>query len=304
MKIGSVHINGNAVLAPIAGYTDVGFRAVCSECGASAVYTEMVSAKGLIYDSGRTKDLLYTQPQEKVSCVQIFGEDPYYIQAAAEHEALAKFAILDINMGCPVPKIVKNGEGSALLLNPHRAEEVVRAARRARENVTVKMRLGFSDASGATEFAKRMEGAGAQAITVHGRTREQYYSGKADRDAIAQVVKAVKIPVIANGDVWTAQDYKDMLENTGAAGVMIARGALGNPNIFAEISGCGKMTVRQAVTEHMNTMLMYHPPRKVCCDMKKHIACYLKGVRGAKELKLAVFAAEDIDALREIAEKL
>ena len=304
MIVGGIEIKG-ATLAPLAGYTDAGFRAVCSLCGAGAVYTEMISAKGLIYESEKTKDLLYSTPYERVSCAQIFGSDPYFIRAACEHKIMDKFALVDINMGCPVPKIVKNGEGSALLNNPSLAQEVVRAAVKSGRRITVKCRTGFSSSKNCAEFVKMMEDAGALAVTVHGRTREQYYSGKADLDPIKEAVQAVKIPVIANGDVKDRKSAEYALEYTGAAGVAVGRGALGNPFVFARIAGDEPpMSVQQAIEIHVDILLEIYPEHKVVNDMKKHFAFYTKGMRGGKELKMKAFEAKSVKELKEIANYL
>lgn len=304
MIVGGIEIKG-ATLAPLAGYTDAGFRAVCSLCGAGAVYTEMISAKGLIYESEKTKDLLYSTPYERVSCAQIFGSDPYFIRAACEHKIMDKFALVDINMGCPVPKIVKNGEGSALLNNPSLAQEVVRAAVKSGRRITVKCRTGFSSSKNCAEFVKMMEDAGALAVTVHGRTREQYYSGKADLDPIKEAVQAVKIPVIANGDVKDRKSAEYALEYTDAAGVAVGRGALGNPFVFARIAGDEPpMSVQQAIEIHIDILLEIYPEHKVVNDMKKHFAFYTKGMRGGKELKMKAFEAKSVKELKEIANYL
>ena len=304
MIVGGIEIKG-ATLAPLAGYTDAGFRAVCSLCGAGAVYTEMISAKGLIYESEKTKDLLYSTPYERVSCAQIFGSDPYFIRAACEHKIMDKFALIDINMGCPVPKIVKNGEGSALLNNPSLAQEVVRAAVKSGRRITVKCRTGFSSSKNCAEFVKMMEDAGALAVTVHGRTREQYYSGKADLDPIKEAVQAVKIPVIANGDVKDRKSAEYALEYTDAAGVAVGRGALGNPFVFARIAGDEPpMSVQQAIEIHIDILLEIYPEHKVVNDMKKHFAFYTKGMRGGKELKMKAFEAKSVKELKEIANYL
>ena len=304
MIVGGIEIKG-ATLAPLAGYTDAGFRAVCSLCGAGAVYTEMISAKGLIYESEKTKDLLYSTPYERVSCAQIFGSDPYFIREACEHKIMDKFALIDINMGCPVPKIVKNGEGSALLNNPSLAQEVVRAAVKSGRRITVKCRTGFSSSKNCAEFVKMMEDAGALAVTVHGRTREQYYSGKAYLDPIKEAVQAVKIPVIANGDIKDRKSAEYALEYTGAAGVAVGRGALGNPFVFARIAGDEPpMSVQQAIEIHIDILLEIYPEHKVVNDMKKHFAFYTKGMRGGKELKMKAFEAKSVKELKEIANYL
>ena len=301
MNISGVEIRG-ALLAPMAGYTDAGFRAVCSLFGAGAVCTEMVSAKGLVYDSEKTKDLLFTTPYERVSCAQIFGNDPYFIKAACEDEIMDKFALIDINMGCPVPKIVKNGEGSALLENPSLAQEVVKAAVSTGRRITIKCRTGFYSSDNCADFVKRMQDAGAVAITVHGRTREQYYMGKADYAPIKEAVEKVSIPVIANGDIKDKKGAEHALEYTGASAVAIGRGALGNPGVFAQIAGVDEvMNKQEAIGLHMRVLLEIYPEKKVVNDMKKHFAFYTKGMRGGKELKLKAFAATSVKDLEEIA---
>lgn len=301
MKIDEIALSSDVVFAPVAGYSDVGLRALCAEAGAGLTYTEMVSAKGLIYGNEHTEDLLHTTDFEKVTAVQIFGSDPEIMARAAESETLEKFDIIDINMGCPVRKIVGNGEGSALLKNPSLAAEIVRTIRRAGKPVTVKFRIGFEKNSRTgVDFAKVLQDAGAAALTVHGRTREQFYEGKADRDYIAEVVRAVDIPVIANGDVYTKEDYEEMKAHTGAAGVMIARGALGNPQIFASITGVPFKydKVKDIVLEHIRILSSFHSETYVVNNMKKHVAYYCKGMRGGKQLKLEAFAAKSLDELK------
>ncbi len=289
-----------AVLAPIAGYSDVGFRQLCARSGAAVTYTEMISAKGLVYGSVKTEDLLHTTEYERVKAVQIFGREPEIMLAAARHRALAEFDVIDINMGCPVPKIVGNGEGSALLKEPQTAAKIVRTLTQCGRAVTVKFRIGFEKNSRTgVDFAKIMQDAGAAAITVHGRTREQYYAGEADREYIARVVEAVDIPVIANGDVDSAESYRDMLRVTGAAAVMIARGALGAPWLFSDICGSPRLwsTRREAAEEHISVMLKFHSPVYVAANMKKHLAYYVRGMRGGKQFKQDVFGSDGIDAL-------
>ena len=295
-----------AVLAPIAGFSDVGFRRLCARAGAALTYTEMISAKGLVYGSVKTEDLLHTTDAEKVKAVQIFGREPEIMLAAARHQALAKFDIVDVNMGCPVPKIVGNGEGSALLKEPELAAKIVRTLKLSGKFVSVKFRIGFEQNSRTgVDFAKILQDAGADALTVHGRTREQFYSGIADREYIAEVVRAVDIPVLANGDVDSVDDFREMLRITGAAGVMIARGALGCPWLFADIAGIERpwRTRREAVDEHIATMLEFHSPVYVAANMKKHLAYYVKGLTGGKAFKQRVFESGSVkelqDAVRE-----
>ena len=303
MKIDELELKSDAVFAPIAGFSEVGLRALCAELGAGLTYTEMVSAKGLMYGNEHTEDLLHTTEYEKVKAVQLFGSDPEILARAAESRELGKFDIVDINMGCPVKKIVSNNEGSALLKNPSLAADIVRAVRRSGKPVTVKFRIGFEKNSRTgVDFARYMQDAGAAAITVHGRTREQFYEGNADWDYIAEVVRAVDIPVIANGDVFSKEDYIKIKAHTGAAGVMIARGALGYPQIFSEITGtpCPYATVQDIALKHIDVLASFHSDIYVVNNMKKQIACYCKGLRGGKQLKLDVYKARNVTELKEI----
>lgn len=303
MKIDELELKSDAVFAPIAGFSEVGLRALCAELGAGLTYTEMVSAKGLMYGNEHTEDLLHTTEYEKVKAVQLFGSDPEILARAAESRELGKFDIVDINMGCPVKKIVSNNEGSALLKNPSLASDIVRAVRRSGKPVTVKFRIGFEKNSRTgVDFARYMQDAGAAAVTVHGRTREQFYEGNADWDYIAEVVRAVDIPVIANGDVFSKEDYIKIKAHTGAAGVMIARGALGYPQIFSEITGtpCPYATVQDIALKHIDVLASFHSDIYVVNNMKKQIACYCKGLRGGKQLKLDVYKARNVAELKEI----
>ena len=303
MKIDELELKSDAVFAPIAGFSEVGLRALCAELGAGLTYTEMVSAKGLMYGNEHTEDLLHTTEYEKVKAVQLFGSDPEILARAAESRELGKFDIVDINMGCPVKKIVSNNEGSALLKNQSLAADIVRAVRRSGKPVTVKFRIGFEKNSRTgVDFARYMQDAGAAAVTVHGRTREQFYEGNADWDYIAEVVRAVDIPVIANGDVFSKEDYIKIKAHTGAAGIMIARGALGYPQIFSEITGtpCPYATVQDIALKHIDVLASFHSDIYVVNNMKKQIACYCKGLRGGKQLKLDVFKARNVAELKEI----
>ncbi len=303
MKIDNITLPTNAVLAPIAGYSDVGFREICAQAGAGLTYTEMVSAKGLCFASDKTKELLHTTESEKIKAVQIFGCEPYYIEKAVQEDCLQKFDIIDINMGCPMTKIVKNGEGSALLNNPQLASQVVKSALTCKKPITVKMRIGYyNDKIVASDFAKLMQDSGASALTIHGRTKEQMYSGKANWDIIAQVVKAVSIPVFANGDVNTLEDYYNILSTTGADGVMLARGALGNPLIFSQIAGKSTdgINLGSLIIQHINTMKMFHADNYITSNMKKHLAYYCKGMQDSKHFKLQAFSCQNTSQMIEI----
>src|SRR5690554_1435084 len=234
LVIGNVDIKGNLVLGPMAGVTDLPFRLLCKEQGVDLLYTEMVSAKGIEYNNKNTESLLSIEDKERPIAIQLFGADPYVLSEAAKKIEDRNFDILDINMGCPVPKVVNNGEGSALMNNPKLVGEIVASVSKAiKKPVTVKIRKGFDDDSiNAVEIAKIAEANGAAAIAVHGRTRMQYYSGKADWDIIARVKQAVSVPVIGNGDVFNVYDAIDLVKQTDCDGIMLARGAKGNPWIF------------------------------------------------------------------------
>lgn len=238
LRIGNTILENNVILAPMAGVTDLPFRLLCREQGAGCVVTEMVSAKAILYNNRNTKELMQIHPQERPAAIQLFGSDPDIMAQIAARIEDGPYDFIDVNMGCPVPKVVNNGEGSALMKNPKQAEKVLSAMVKAvKKPVTVKFRKGFNDTSvNAVEFAKMAEGSGVAAVAVHGRTREQYYSGKADWDIIRQVKEAVKIPVIGNGDIFTPQDAGRMMEETGCDGIMVARGAKGNPWIFRRIN--------------------------------------------------------------------
>lgn len=262
LKIGNVELENIYILGPMAGVTDLPFRLLCREQGAGLLCMEMVSAKAILYNNRNTEQLLTIHPDEKPVSLQLFGSDPKIMSEMAKRIEERPFAILDINMGCPVPKVVRNGEGSALMKNPKLVYEIVSAVVKAIEKpVTVKIRKGFDDEHvNAVEIAKIIEEAGAAAVAVHGRTREQYYSGTADWDIIRQVKEAVSIPVIGNGDVTSPQKAEALLQQTGCDGVMIARGAEGNPWIFSEMTAyeqTGKIPPRPDM-EELREMMLRH----------------------------------------------
>lgn len=302
MKIKNLQINNNIVLAPMAGYTDVGFRRLCTKFGASVTYTEMVSAKALMYDSEKTKELLYTDPIEKIRAVQIFGHEPDVMAKACQNPLLAKFDIIDINMGCPAPKIVKNHEGSFLLTNKLLAGDIVKACVDSTDKpVTVKMRLGYGQDNVAVEFASYMEKCGASVVTVHGRTQSQMYSGKVDMESIRHVKEALAIPVIANGDVVDQNSYKNLLEQTKCDGVMIGRGALGNPMIFSNIFGNSvEVNKFDLINEHICTLKQYFDERFINLNMRKHIAFYLKNTGASAELKQKLMVEDNLDIVLDM----
>jgi tRNA-dihydrouridine synthase B len=297
MKISNLEFSNNVFLAPMAGVTDIIFRGICKEMGCGLVYTEMISAKALYYGSEKTEELLKVSPKEVPVAVQIFGSEPLVMAKACDYFNNNKnICLIDINMGCPAPKIVKNGDGSALMNNPKLAYEIVKEVKKASNKpVTVKFRKGFDHNNiNAIEFAKVIEAAGADAIAVHGRTREQMYEGKADWDIIRQVKEAVNIPVIGNGDVFSAKDAISITRETGCDGIMIARGAQGNPWIFkqiAQILNGDRVQLPMAeekigmAINHVKQAVEYYGENKAVREMRKHIAWYLKGIRNSNDIR-------------------
>ncbi len=303
--IGNIQIENNLLLAPLAGYTNYPFRRLCKGYGAGLCYTEMVSAKGLKYGSENTKELLYTDGCEGLTAAQIFGNDPEIMRAACENEALAPFPIIDINMGCPVPKIYKNGEGSALLENPALAEKIVKECVKSGKTVTVKFRIGITEKNYVTEeFAKRMEGVGARLLTVHGRTKDKIYAGEVHFDEIAKAKKAVKIPVIANGGVFSDEDGRKLMEKTGADGVMVARAALFDPQVFCSLTETPNESKLKMFEKQLKWTRQVCDERFTTVFLRKMCAFYVKGVRGAAAFKERLFAAQTSEEVWEIAQKI
>ncbi len=282
----------------MADYTDFAFRSICKDMGAALTISEMVSAKALMYNNIKTLELLETAENETPKAVQIFGSDPEIMAMACKNEALAKFDIIDINMGCPAPKVVKNGEGSALMKTPELARKIIKACVNATDKpITVKFRTGWDDDNiNAVEFAKMCEEAGASMITVHGRTRQQFYTGMADYDIIKAVKEAVSIPVVGNGDIINKESYEHMISHTGVDAVMIGRGSIGNPWIFAEILGLDIKKDKLAVVKKQIRLLQEagKAERYINLSMRKHMAQYLKGEHNASEYKNRIFKMEKL----------
>ena len=305
INVGNVTIQNNVFLAPLAGYTNYPFRRLCKEYGAGLCYTEMVSAKGLKYGSENTEDLLYTSEEEGLCAAQIFGSDPTILRAACEHEKLTPFPIVDINMGCPVPKIYKNGEGSALMENPALAEKIVSECVKSGKIITVKFRIGITEKNLITrEFAKRMEGAGASLITVHGRTKDKIYAGDVNFDEIAAAKNAVKIPVIANGGVFSKEDAEKLLKNTGADGVMVARAALFDPQIFCSLTGTPMESKLSMFEKQLKWTGQVCDERFTVVFMRKMAAFYVKGMRGAAALKERLFRSQTTEEILSIVREI
>ena len=305
IKIGNITTRNNVFLAPLAGYTNYPFRKICADFGAGLCFTEMVSAKGLKYGSENTKELLYTNEDEGLTAVQIFGSDPDIMRMACESEDLAPFPIVDINMGCPVPKIYKNGEGSALLENPKLAEKIVEECVKSGKNITVKFRIGINDGYIVTEeFAKRMAGAGASLLTIHGRTKDKVYAGDVNFKEIEKAKKSVDIPVIANGGVFSLEDGQCLLQETGADGIMIARASLFNPQIFCEFSGVKEGGRYEMFEKQLVMTRELFGERFTTVFMRKMAAFYVKGMRGAAVFKDRLFKSETPDEVLDIARQI
>lgn len=314
LSIGNVQLEGNIFLGPMAGVTDLPFRLLCREKGADLVYTEMVSAKGIQYNNKNTESLLTIAEEERPAVVQLFGSDPTILRETAKRIEHRNFDLLDVNMGCPVPKVVNNGEGSALMKNPELIGRIVRELAAAIEKpVMVKIRKGFDDnCLNAVEVAKIAEDNGAAAVAVHARTREQYYSGKADWDIIRRVKEAVSIPVIGSGDIFAPEDAKRMLEMTNCDAIMIARGARGNPWIFEQIKAYLNQGILLAKPEfdEVSDMILRHAALSVAFkgeytgirEMRKHVAWYTVGYPGSAKLRSMVNEIENTEDLKKLLE--
>ncbi|MBQ7339276.1 MAG: tRNA-dihydrouridine synthase [Clostridia bacterium] len=300
LQIGKTKTENNVFLAPMAGYTDFSFRKLALELGYGLVSTELVSAKGLEYKSKGSNLLLRTDDYNKTQA-QIFGSEPYFMRKACEGEYLKDFNIVDINMGCPVPKVYKNGEGSALLNDIKLSSEIIKECVKSGKDITIKIRIGLKEGDDiALDFAKMAEDCGAKLITIHGRVREKYYSGEPNYNAIYKAKKAVSIPVIANGGIFSVEDANKMMENTGADGVMLARGAFENPFLICSLlSKNSPCELKEFMILHLKGLVENYGEKRATLEYRKFVGGYLKGIPNIKEQKIKLLTSNSIEEIIE-----
>lgn len=302
IEIGNYQTKNNIFLAPMAGWTDYSFRHLALKSGYGLCFTELVSAKGLLYKSKNSDSLLYCGDDKGFTGAQIFGSDAFSMRSAIESDYLKDFSIIDINMGCPVPKVYKNGDGSALLKDILKAETILKECVKTGKNITLKIRIGLVKGDDiATEFTKMAENAGVKLVTIHGRVRDDYYSGEPNYDAIYKAKKSVEIPVIANGGLFTKADVETMFENTGVDGVMIARGAFSNPFLINQLlSTQNKLSLKDFMIEHLLTLRDRYGERRTTLEFRKFVGTYLKGINNVKEKKLALLSSDNTEEILQI----
>ena len=305
LQIGNISVKNNVFLAPMAGYTDYAYRKLQLENGIGLAFTELVSAKGLMYESQGSKELLYCGSDIDNTAVQIFGSEPYYMRSACESEYLSPFKIVDINMGCPVPKVYKNGEGSALLNDLNKAKEIIFECAKSGKIITVKTRIGIKQGDNfAKEFALMAQDAGAKLVTFHARVRDDYYSGEPNYDAVYEAKKSVNIPIIANGGIFSVEDADKMLDRTGADGVMLARGAIIDPFLASKLTQTPiKSTLKEYILNHLKLMQKHYDDRRATNEFRKFLAYYFKGMDGVRTLKNAIYSATNINQIIELIEQ-
>lgn len=298
-------LDNNIVIAPMAGYSDVGFRSICCDFGSGATFTEMLSAQAMLYGNKKTQDMTFRYPTEKCVIAQIFGNDPIVMARAVGNPILDGFEGIDINMGCPAPKVVKNGEGSALLKNLPLAERIIQACKKeaGMRPLSVKVRLGFNE-NNITEIAKMCEESGADFITVHGRTTKQMFAGEVDYDSIAKAKQSVSIPVFGNGNVTDKHSYEKML-STGVDGIMIGRGVVGNPWLIADLLDKPYViSPIEAIKKHVEILRKYYPEQWIVLFMRKHFIAYASAFKGGAKSKIALSTSQSIDESLNILQEL
>lgn len=298
-------LDNNIVIAPMAGYSDVGFRSICCDFGSGATFTEMLSAQAMLYNNKKTQDMTFRYPTEKCVIAQIFGNDPIIMARAVGNPILDGFEGIDINMGCPAPKVVKNGEGSALLKNLPLAGRIIQACKKeaGRRPLSVKVRLGFNE-NNITEIAKMCEESGADFITVHGRVTKQMFAGEVDYDSIAKAKQSVSIPVFGNGNVTDKHSYEKML-STGVDGVMIGRGAVGKPWLIADLLGKPyAISPIEAIKKHVEILRKYYPEQWIVLFMRKHFIAYASAFKGGAKSKIALSTSQSVDESLNILQEL
>ncbi|MBQ0099571.1 MAG: tRNA-dihydrouridine synthase [Firmicutes bacterium] len=305
IRIGDYETKNNIFLAPMASYTDYPFRKLCLELGAGLTFTELVSAKGICYKSRGNEKLLYSGDDYDKTAVQIFGSCEDVCRSACESNELAPFKIVDINMGCPVPKVYKNGDGSALLKDIHKAEKIVKECVKSGKIITVKIRTGLKKGDDiAEDFTKMAEDSGAKLVTIHGRVREDYYSGEPNFDAIYRAKKAVSIPVIANGGIYTEEDADNMMDRTGADGVMLARGAVANPLLFSTLQGKEpNITMKQFIIKLLEYERENKGEKRGAIEFRKFPAYIFRGIHNIKDVKIAILKSESISEIINLISK-
>lgn len=304
LNIKDYQTENNVFLAPMAGYTDYAFRTLLLEQGVSLCFTELVSAKGIVYKNKGNEPLLFCGEDKDKTAVQIFGSEPYYMRKACESEELKDFKIVDINMGCPVPKIYKNGEGSALLKDVLKAESIVKECVKSGKIITVKIRTGMKVGDDvASEFSKMAENSGASLITIHGRVRESYYSGEPDYNAIEKAKKSVNIPVIANGGIFTVEDADLMMNRTGADGIMLARGGVQDPFLVCKlINKQPSLSLKDFMLKHVKLREEHVKGKRAAIEFRKFVPYYFKGMQNVKEVKMKLLQSESIEEILNIIE--
>lgn len=301
LSVGNLQLPNNVFLAPMAGFTDYAFRQSVDNFGYGLMLTELVSAKGLFFGGEKTKELL-KKGEKTPTAAQIFGADPYYMRRACESDDLRDFSVVDINMGCPVPKVFKNGEGSALLTDISLAERIVKECVKSQKTITVKIRTGIRDGDDvAAEFCKMAEDSGAKAVTVHGRVRNAYYSGEPDYRAIERAKRAVNIPVIANGGIFTVKDADDMTDKTGADGVMLARGAIKDPFLVKKLLGIPVLsTVKDFALIHIDNLRKEKGSNRCAVEFRKFVNYYFGDFSGAKAFRQSLIKCDTAEELKDI----